>query len=303
MAGKAITFATEQDWLEARPQYLTASEIARIYRPTGRPADIQACWALWEEKLGKRPKFTGNRYTAYGTDREEVIADWVEFMHPEHGLKLNSWRLWVCEEDTRFAATPDMISADRTVIGELKTVKATNEWAPRVEAIPRRYYLQVQWQLYCTGANSCLFVWEPYDDHNGELIGAGDFKSLLIEPDKPLIADMADFAEEWFALQHKTPPAPDVRSLVEQRRALDTQIAELEAKKKELTTQIAEELDGRVGTWDYPGVGKLTATAPMIRERFDTARFKKDNPDVAAGYTRLSTVAGQIRLTPEKEDA
>lgn len=294
--GKPINHATEQDWLEARAQYLTASEIARVYT-TSAPEDSNQCWELWDEKRGVKTPFAGNRFTRFGSDREHVIADWVQ-TYESTSLKPNGRTLWVADCDTRFAATPDMITEDGSIIAEIKTVNAKNDWGDG--DIPAGYYRQVQWQLLCTGAHHCVFVWETYEDHDGELVGNGDFRTRIIHRDDDLINDLMDFADEFFALQHKQRPTPDIGHLVEYRRDIERGIACLEAERRQVNGWITEQLAGRTGSWDWPGVGKLTVTAPTVRSRFDAAAFKKDHPELVAEYTTEKETAGTVRFTAEK---
>lgn len=90
-----------------------------------------------------------NDYMKFGRDQEQPILEALPF-----DLEHNDW-LICAEENEHHLATPDGNNADWSVIAEVKTTGKDFE----VGGIPAQYRRQVQWQLYVTGAESCVFAW------------------------------------------------------------------------------------------------------------------------------------------------
>jgi hypothetical protein len=79
-------------------------------------------------------------------------------------------------------------------IGEFKTTG--KDWAKP----PLQYVRQVQWQMYVTGADSCLFAWllrKVALSDDGPVMVPGWFepKYLVIERDEKMISKLVETAE------------------------------------------------------------------------------------------------------------
>lgn len=76
-------------------------------------------------------------------------------------------------------------------------------------------------------------------------------------------------------------------------KAIQSQIDELsvllEAKKDEIKSKLAEMEDYRTETFHF-------IYKPVISERFDTVKFKKENPVIAQQYMKTST-ARPLKIT------
>lgn len=187
-----ISNLSEEQWLEQRRGVLTATDIARIAGSAAEAARVR------EEKRTGRTGFHGNRYTEWGKLNEPLIYQrlceaWDSDFEHNHDL-------WVSDQDPRFGATPDMVLTTPhgvKYVGEIKTVLAHNDWGGG--AIPRRYMDQVQWQMLVTGAEKCLFGWEPYEDRDGEFVAAGAMQSRWIARDEARIEQLVEITERWFA--------------------------------------------------------------------------------------------------------
>lgn len=135
------------------------------------------------ERDRARP-FSGNQYTDWGNLREPVIMEWVErkfSIAPSDAL--------IHQADVLLhLATPDGIGVDyddRLRLAEVKTSKhdldpgsidshhvlqmanVDGVWSaltPEKHFWRTGYYDQMQWQMWVTGANSTLFVWEQHDN-------------------------------------------------------------------------------------------------------------------------------------------
>lgn len=76
----------------------------------------------------------------------------------------------------------------------------------------------------------------------------------------------------------------------------EKQFKEIQAKQDELKQRILEEMEAqgiiKVETDDLT----ITYVAPTSRERFDSKKFRKDNPDLYDEYVSISSVKSSIRM-------
>ena len=287
--------STDQEaWLTARREYLTASDVGRAIRSPGYAARLRR-----EKQAGVRT-FHGNKYTRFGQEHETGIGLDVSFDpdNEDDQLYMNGDVLWVSDEYPRFAATPDMVNADRSVIGEIKTVKNTLDWGDG--DIRPEYYDQVQWQLMVTGARECVFAWRPYEElADGSLVLCGEVRKRRIQRDEARIAELVEFGLAWL---EGGAEKPDVEDLLRDRLDVDRRIGELETEKKRLTALIAEQVGESPGSWEYEGLGTVTLSAPSVRRTFDRKRFDADHPGLTADYMTEKTTAPVVRITPAKKE-
>lgn len=287
--------SSREEWLEQRRHVITATEIAEI---ASSPA---AAKRIREEKRTGRQAFRGNRYTEWGQLEEKFIQKHIQENFDSDIFPNDD--LWISDEDDRFAATPDMTYETRhgvKFVVEIKTVLSKNDWGDG--AIPKRYADQVQWQLFVTGAERCLFAWEAYEDDNGMFFPSSPICTRWIERDEKRIGQLIDIADAWLAGEDGLRPAPLIQDLLQRRVAVDKQIAELQAESKAITAEIAEELGDDPQSWTYEGLGTVAVTRPSVRKSFDKKRFEKDHPALAKKYMKESQVKGTVRFTPEKDD-
>jgi len=169
-------------WIEARKHGVSATTVAKAATPSGF-AEIVDGW-------GSDVEVTDNAYMAFGRAQEGFIGMWVK----EHfGLIPQEWL--ISHESVDWAiATPDALSLDHQQIGEFKTTG--KDWAK----IPLQYVRQVQWQMYVTGADSCLFAWllrrEATTPDGKPIMVPGWFepKVRVIERDDKQIEKLVDVA-------------------------------------------------------------------------------------------------------------
>jgi hypothetical protein len=150
----------EAKWLELRRTGVTATEVAKL--ATKRPGEIRN---ITTEKLTGERSFFGNKYTAWGLERESAIA---KDLFKDHGI-LASDVLFHAPGNERHLATPDGVKVDTNgsiTISEIKTSKFDLDPAGDHFA-KTSYYDQIQWQMYVMGqtCTKCLFAWETHDDN------------------------------------------------------------------------------------------------------------------------------------------
>lgn len=136
----------EAGWLAARKTGLSATTMAQAMTPAGY-RDVLAEW-------DNDTPVTVNPYMQFGLDSETWIALWAKDTL-EGELMPNDWLIRHADNPVALA-TPDGLSLDHNVILEIKTTG--KDWGT-VNKVPLKYYRQIQWQLYVTGAVECALVW------------------------------------------------------------------------------------------------------------------------------------------------
>jgi len=145
-------------WLGARQGGLTATEVRDLWlASTGSRQLLMA--NLVDKKLGRsQDSFSGNKYTAWGKDREPIIA---ELVRERYGIKPES-RLVRAAANPRHLASPDGIGVGfdgALMLAEIKT--SGHDIAPGTSKFTDSGYLaQMVWQMYVVGAEKCLFAYE-----------------------------------------------------------------------------------------------------------------------------------------------
>ena len=174
-------------WLEARKRGVSATTVAKAATASGFDQVVS--------EWGQDGNISDNAYMAFGRAQEGFIGMWVK----EHfGLIPQSW-LFRHESVEWAIATPDALSLGHDQIGEFKTTG--KNWVKP----PIQYVRQVQWQMYVTGADSCLFAWllrEQVETETGPLMVPAWFepKFLVIGRDDKMIADLVDVGERLWGV-------------------------------------------------------------------------------------------------------
>lgn len=265
---RLLEFDSEQEWLEARKRYFTATMMADL--ATGGSGARER---VYRDRHGLSKPFAGNSYTQWGHERETVLVNYAR-EHVDSRLEHNTG-LYVSTQIEGAACTPDAVGCreDGTVavLAEAKTTK--NMWWKR-EDVPDRYLWQIQWQLLVTGAEACVLVFEYHEDFEPQGV---DY--FLIRPDKDtqerllaLLAQQRDFEAD-----HVEARLPDVfADRVCELSKLKEQARELE---DELKAEIKEFTGGEDFSYSDDRV-QVTLSTPKRSSRFDTAGFKRAEPEL-----------------------
>jgi putative phage-type endonuclease len=169
MTAVLIPTSSEQEWLEARRQGITASEIPVIMglSPYSSP------YALYHRKLGVLPEQDDNDAMALGRYLEQYVADRFESLHPQFRLDAQArWSLYAHRDRPWQMASPDRIlweadpDEDEPIplaVLEAKTDASYDGWGEDgTDQIPVHYRCQVLWQMdvlgVTTGYVACLFL-------------------------------------------------------------------------------------------------------------------------------------------------
>ena len=170
----------EEAWLEARKRGVTATQVARAATPSGFDAEL----ASWSDP---RP-IEDNAVMVFGREAEPRISLWLK---DRFDVLPTDWVI-AHEYEERFLASPDGLSVDHSRVVEIKT---TGKPWEDYRSAPIHYRRQIQWQLFVTGAEACVFAWMLRADL-GESFADGWFEPrvVIVERDSVMIDALVDVA-------------------------------------------------------------------------------------------------------------
>lgn len=225
------------------------------------------------------------------------------------------------QDEAKQAETGRLLTTD--AILECKTASSyiADQWGPSQEAeivagavvsehkIPIHYETQVQWYLGVTGAAVCYVA---------ALLGGQDFRIYRVQRDDDVIAALQEQCRVfWFEhVQKHVPPEPhtaeevqklfakdsgemveatnEVATDIGELRNLTEQVKALEAEQKVVKDRICAALGEKTG---FLIAGEKACTFKAQKStRFDTTRFKKEQPETYASYVKSSEIR-VFRLT------
>lgn len=165
-------------WLVARRSAVTATEVAKAATPAG--------FAEALEERRSPTEVVPNGYMQFGSDNENWIA--LELKR-EFGLMPNTW-LIAAKDDLRHTATPDLLALDHETIGEIKT-GGTEPKKP-----PLAHVRQMNWQMYCTQATSCVYGFVlRAENAEGFYPAWMEPKTWIVDRDDQMIAELIKVAD------------------------------------------------------------------------------------------------------------
>lgn len=180
-----VQSADRDEWLRIRATGVTATMVGRAFDSAG-----------FREQLGQMldpTPIADNAYMAFGRDQEPVIIDKLATRFDIAG---NDW-LIAAEEASWMMATPDGLSPDHGTIVEVKTTgKDWESW----DHVNPAYQRQVQWQLFVTGAEECIFAWQLRRQRNKQFVPAWPGpKYLTVKRHQPTIDRCIEVAHRLIA--------------------------------------------------------------------------------------------------------
>lgn len=289
---------SHEEWLQLRSQYIGGSDAATVVgmNPFSSP------YALWAEKTGKKPGFSGNLATEVGTYLEEFVA---QKFAAETGKKVRKCNHSFLNSKYPFA----IANIDREIVGEdagleIKTTDSLNLKKFKNGEFPANYYCQCVHYMAVTG-KKCWYL--------AVLIGNREFKLFTIERDEAEIAAlMTEEAAFWECVKNDTPPEIDgskattdtlttiyadstdaeavdlvlYKNDLAMYSALNKSIKELQAQQDECANRIKAFMgESASGFCDGFNVSWKSAS----RKTFDSKKFAKENPDIdLSGYYKES---------------
>lgn len=175
MTGVLVPTASREEWLRARQQGVTASEIAVILGLS--PWD--SAYALYHRKSGVLPEIGDTDAMRIGRHMESLVCDMFAERHPEFWLTGTGRNLYAHPERPWQMATPDRLVTDGGHDDLTPYLAAQDEWCDAVleaktsasydgwgddgtDEIPVHYRCQVLWQMDVMGVTAgyvaCLFL-------------------------------------------------------------------------------------------------------------------------------------------------
>lgn len=175
-----------EEWHEIRKSGVSATAVAKACTPSGFAEAVREIWQ------GSEP-IPDNEFMRFGREQEpNILADLQEM---GYDIEPNDWLIAADGYTNRWQfATPDGLSTDHRTIAEVKTTgKDWGDWSK----VPIQYRRQVQWQLYVTGAETCLFAWQLRAADGAGLFVPGwlEPKVLIVPRDEELIAELVRVSE------------------------------------------------------------------------------------------------------------
>jgi hypothetical protein len=182
-------------WLGFRRGGLTATDVRDLH--TG----AKTISVLVAEKLGRRSvSFGGNRYTAWGSEREPVIAATIA---ERYAIAHESRALRDATDPRRLASVdgvgPFGLDGD-LCIDEIKTSGAPIAYlSPAFEA--KGYLAQIVWGMARAGAVACLYAWELRQEDGAGWFIPGDLTCewILLADHLDLLAELEALGDRFFA--------------------------------------------------------------------------------------------------------
>ena len=172
-------------WLTARTRGVTATEVAKA--ATGKAGLRDAL----EARANPQP-VEANEFMQFGSDNEDWIA---RVLKRDFDLMPNRW-LIAAEGTPQHMATPDCLSLDHAVIGEVKTGGKTPVDKHGIVRPPIAHMRQMQWQMRCTDATHCYYAFMLRAEVGGVFVPAWlEPLVALIPRDDVMIAALVKVAD------------------------------------------------------------------------------------------------------------
>lgn len=191
-------FDNRKDWLEARHEYITASEVAAI----AGESPFLSPFALFEQKAHRLEGAPDNELLEAGRRMEPVTANWFADVVGTKTLDPGPYTLVINPDYPWLACTLDRVFVKADIIGvlELKNANAfkLKEWD---EDTPLHFSFQVQTQMLCTDlAHGAI----------ASVVGGHKFRYRLLEKHKALQQYILRITEEFHErVRAGQPPEPD----------------------------------------------------------------------------------------------
>lgn len=282
------------EWLKERQKGIGGSDVGAILGVN----PYKTAYDVWMEKISPEPiEIEDNQSMKAGRMLEKAVADWFA---EETGMSVSESETIHHPEKPYLIANIDRLLTNENGekgILECKTASgyAADTWDTE---IPLIYYLQLQHYMYVLNVK-----W----GYVAILVDGRDFKYYRYERDDELLNQIIPKLEAfWSHVQDGTPPpaqnADDIikqypqdsgktvtavshiEQAIEELKSLKAQIKELENQKNKVEFIIKEYMGDAAVLVNEDGVPLATWKASKPTKRFDSKRFKAENPDIFEKY-------------------
>lgn len=302
--------ATHEEWMQNRQKGLGGSDAGAILGLN----PYKSAYTLWAEKSGLIDgQVPDNEAMRIGRDLEDYVAkrfteatgkkvrrSGFSFQNPDHPFMIGN--------------------VDRLIVGEkagleCKTASALNRTDFEGGDIQPSYYAQCYHYMAITGLDRWYiailvmgkgFFWHCIERDETEieaLIEAEEEFWQMIQDGKPPALDWSDSTKKTIEELYPDvdPDAKEDLSFMEnqliERTELDSQIKELEKRKKTIENSIRAEL-GTAGKGICPGYS--ISYKPSTRESIDLDKLREEWPEVAEDCKKI-TESRTLRISKLKE--
>lgn len=309
-----IHFDSDEDWLELRRKGIGGSDIGAIMHLNKYSSPLK----IYKQKVeGFKEDLSDNVFVKKGKTLENLIL--TNYVRPDMekvGYTVGKPNFIIVNKLYPFLrANVDGIafSYTKTVEPAVVEIKWVSEWAevnwngPTYGGVPAQYYAQVQLYMLVTGCSKA-YIYALFDSswdvHKYEILKDDEFCEKLVKeayafysynmcmniPPKPdIVLDKEDITEAIAKAEGSdTPKVSDIEmtDLIVQYNQTAQQIKELTKTKEDLSNKIyGLYLDGH-----YPEDCPLKFSISVVNSsRFDTDKFKNDNPELYKQYLKQST--------------
>ncbi len=140
---RIIANANDQEqWHKIRSRSVTASDAARL-------ATSNSIQGVYAQKKQGPFDFSHNLNIQWGVEREPVILKQLGYTQNRNSYHAIGER--------GFIATPDSLIFDGGALAVCEVKTTVEDFSDRMN---KNYLRQMQWQMYVTNTQKCLFVWE-----------------------------------------------------------------------------------------------------------------------------------------------
>lgn len=175
-----VSSQTKDLWLEARDRGVTATQVAKASTPAGLKEVLA--------NIENPQPVDVNGFMSWGVEREPYIAHVVK---ERFGVLPNDWLIAAEGAGNEWMmATPDGLSLDHSMIGEYKTS------GKPLDVIPLNYLRQIQWQLFVTGAEQCVFAYELRMEGPEGFVPGFDVECQIVERNEDIISKLIETAQK-----------------------------------------------------------------------------------------------------------
>lgn len=281
---------------ENRHKFVGGSDIPTILGINKYKTQFQ----LAQEKLGIKPsEFHGNEYTEYGNALEPQIREYINVVNDTHFSP--DTRI---DYDKHIRSNTDGYDPEHQGILEIKTHGKNLNTKP--------YIAQMQLYMYQFDVDwGWLTLYERPDNFDATF-DAGRLKIEVIDRDEEYIQHILDAIETFWIRCEYLKEKPNMTEqefmgigqneltiVAKQVEKLEFDLMkykEIEKHYKDMKQrlyELMEEYD--VKKWETDAI-IITRILPSQRESFDSTRFKKEHPDLAEQYKKVSQTAGSVRI-------
>lgn len=297
-----------------RDKYIGGSDIAVIMNLS----PFKSRYDLLLEKAGyKEDEFKGNVYTEYGNTLEPIIRDWINTNNP-HPFKEGK-HVREAEPDELIGVRIHTDGENDEAILEIKTTSQIYESVYDYKL----YLVQLLYYMVLTGKQyGLLAVYERPEDLSIEFdssrlhvykINLEEEQGLVNEITHAIdlfLEDLAKVKANPFITEQELLPA-EIPDITDRILALESQLAyykKVEAQIKEDKARLKKAMEAAsVKTWTTPNGYEITLVedgTDSVKQVFDEATFKTEQPDLYAKYQKDKLVKGKsgyILITAPKD--